>query len=124
MRRIEIPPDRYPIGAYRKVQFGAVMNLSSGIIFLIIYALFSLATGNFSYGLFFFILGIWFIFTAIMLRKACKMMMSGDIINVRKGGKIALIFGALGLSFFAFIGGSEAIDWRITHTYGEDENFY
>ena len=121
MKVVEIPPDKYPIGAYRKVQLGAVSDLIAGIMFSIMFIFLVAVTGLIVVWLFFLIMGIWFIFTALMLRKACKLIMNEDYYLVRKGGKIAIIFGILGLSWFAVIGGLEAMEWKVTRTYQVEE---
>ncbi len=112
----DIPPDEYPVAAYRKINLATVTNFVMGVLSIIFYIGCTLDTMHADYFIFFLILGAWFIFTAFGLKKSERLLLSGDISKVRKGGKIALIFGILGFNWWAIVGGMDAIDWKAMYT--------
>ena len=109
---IEIPPDKYPVAAYRKINLAAATNFVWGVLSILFYIGWTLDTGHADYFIFFLFFGIWMIFTAFMLKKSERLLLSGDIGKVRKGGKIAALFGIIGFNWWAFVGGIDAMDWK------------
>lgn len=107
-----LPQQKYPIMAYRKINFAAGISLFEGIIFIIFYVLLAQDTGYVVSLLFLLAVGIWLIFISFMLKKSERLILSGEVGKIRKGGKIATLFGILGLNLWAFVGGTEAMDWR------------
>ena len=115
---IDIPLDKYPVAAYQKINLAAATNFVIGVLSIIFYVGCTLDTMHADYFIFFLIFGIWMIFTALMLKKSERLLLSGEVEKVRKGGKIALIFGIIGFNWWAFVGGIDAMDWKATYSVG------
>ena len=102
--------------AYRKINLAAGSNFVGGVFIIIMYIGWTLDTGNMELFLIPLFVGIWLIFTSFMLKKAERLILSGDLGKIRKGGEIAAIFGILGFNWWAFVGGTEAMDWKWVET--------